>query len=463
MGCGGEASETSEGSFGSTTVMPTTTTGTSAGPETETQTGEPTDTETESTSETETGVEPVCGDGVVDPGEDCDDANADDADACLSTCTAASCGDGVVQLDVEGCDDGNDIDSDACTSVCQVAECGDGFVEEGSEACDDGNTDDGDSCTNACQEATCGDGILGPGEQCDDGNANDDDDCTTACAPASCGDGVVQAANGEECDDANEDNTDACLSTCLTATCGDGELYAGVEECDDGNEENIDGCLDTCSVARTCKYILDSVANPPSTVYMIDPDGPEGATAFPTFCDMGADGGGWTLLGRTIKTGLTNEERDTVRMGNWQVYTADGYGDPMIGSRIYWMPLQRWHELTNEYTTNVVRIVDSSYEMRMQNFSIADDTNKYAINWLAPVDGYIEMVNVVKGQAFTTHDQDNDTWGNNCAKDNVGFNGGWWYTNCYQLSMLHNNNNVYSWRSNITNSVTTHAIWFREQ
>ncbi len=403
---------------------------------------------------------PVCGDGVVDPGEDCDDGNSEDGDACLSTCVAASCGDGVVYAGVENCDDGNAEDGDSCTNACEEAVCGDGIVYEGVEGCDDGNDEDTDACTNACQEAICGDGILGPGELCDDGNDNDADECSNSCALASCGDGVVQ--DGEECDDGNVENTDDCLNTCLIASCGDSVIQEGVEECDDGNAENNDACLETCTIPRTCKDILNQVQNPPSTLYQIDPDGTGDNTPFEVFCDMGADGGGWTLLGRTIKTGLTAEERDTVRMGTWEDYTTLGYGDPMIGSRIYWMPLQRWHELTTAYTANVVRIVDSSTEMRMANFTIADANLKYAINWLGPVNGYLEMVNAVKGQAFTTHDQDNDTWGNNCAKDNVGFNGGWWYTDCYQLSMLHSNNNVYSWRSNISHSVTTHAIWFRE-
>ena len=40
---------------------------------------------------------PYCGDGeVTAPREECDDADADDQDACPSTCLAASCGDGFV-------------------------------------------------------------------------------------------------------------------------------------------------------------------------------------------------------------------------------------------------------------------------------------------------------------------------------------------------------------------------------
>jgi cysteine-rich repeat protein len=65
----------------------------------------------------------VCGDGVVDPGEECDDGNADDTDACLSSCLNASCGDGVVQAGVEECDDGNDFDKDFCSNSCTKVPC----------------------------------------------------------------------------------------------------------------------------------------------------------------------------------------------------------------------------------------------------------------------------------------------------------------------------------------------------
>jgi cysteine-rich repeat protein len=91
-----------------------------------------------------------CGNGVIDPGEDCDDANPDDDDECLSTCVAAECGDGILQTGVEDCDDGNDDDTDECPSTCVPASCGDGFVQDGVEDCDDGNNDDGDDCSADC-------------------------------------------------------------------------------------------------------------------------------------------------------------------------------------------------------------------------------------------------------------------------------------------------------------------------
>ena len=49
----------------------------------------------------------MCGDGMVDDGEECDDGNDVETDECLGTCVAAKCGDGVPQDGVEECDDGN--------------------------------------------------------------------------------------------------------------------------------------------------------------------------------------------------------------------------------------------------------------------------------------------------------------------------------------------------------------------
>ena len=66
--------------------------------------------------------------------------------------------------------------------------CGNGVVDEG-EICDDGNKETefppyaaGD-CIDDCSMvlATCNDGNLDPGEDCDDGNADSKDECTTSC------------------------------------------------------------------------------------------------------------------------------------------------------------------------------------------------------------------------------------------------------------------------------------------
>ena len=61
--------------------------------------------------------------------------------------------------------------------------CGDGNVDPG-EQCDDGNNVDGDSCSSTCElPPRCGDGNVDPGEQCDDGNNIDGDSCSSTCGP----------------------------------------------------------------------------------------------------------------------------------------------------------------------------------------------------------------------------------------------------------------------------------------
>ena len=63
-----------------------------------------------------------CGDGIlqITAGEQCDDGNQNNNDACLNTCVAASCGDGIVQTGVEGCDDNNTTNGDGCSTSCQT-------------------------------------------------------------------------------------------------------------------------------------------------------------------------------------------------------------------------------------------------------------------------------------------------------------------------------------------------------
>jgi cysteine-rich repeat protein len=102
----------------------------------------------------------TCGNGLVEPGESCDDADFDDTDDCPSNCQTASCGDGFLWAGFEICDDGNADDTDACPGSCEPANCGDGYVWAGMETCDDANLDDTDACLSSCDLATCGDGDL---------------------------------------------------------------------------------------------------------------------------------------------------------------------------------------------------------------------------------------------------------------------------------------------------------------
>jgi cysteine-rich repeat protein len=233
---GDDTSSSTSGGPLTTTVAPTT----NEPGSTSSSSGEPPAT---TTSTTTTGAPPVCGDGVQDPGEACDDGDADDTDDCLQGCVLASCGDGLVHAGVEACDDGNDIEDDGCDSACMLASCGDGEVD-GAEACDDGNQLDTDACLGTCQLATCGDGKVHFGvEACDDAGMSPT--CNSDCSPATCGDNITNDAAGEACDEG--EMTATCDADCTLAECGDSTLspLAG-EECDDGNLSDNDDCSSLC-------------------------------------------------------------------------------------------------------------------------------------------------------------------------------------------------------------------------
>jgi len=84
-----------------------------------------------------TPTDPVCGDGVIEGGEQCDDGNTNPGDLCSATCIIEECGNGV-QDPMELCDDGNLVDGDGCNQYCTIEICGDGTIQD-NEQCDDHN------------------------------------------------------------------------------------------------------------------------------------------------------------------------------------------------------------------------------------------------------------------------------------------------------------------------------------
>ncbi|HEY0132582.1 MAG TPA: hypothetical protein VGB85_00845 [Nannocystis sp.] len=138
---------------------------------------EPTTSGATSTSGTTEEAAQTCGDGVLDPGEGCDEGidNAIYA-ACTDECQLNVCGDSKVHVGVETCDEGSEnVDTGYCRSDCQLGICGDGFVFAALESCDAGgaNGPEYGQCDESCTINRCGDGELDVGhEQCDDGALN---------------------------------------------------------------------------------------------------------------------------------------------------------------------------------------------------------------------------------------------------------------------------------------------------
>jgi len=95
-----------------------------------------------SSSEALTAGAAGCGDGIVDPGEECDDTIAGNGDTryCTTDCTLNVCGDGKLFVGWELCDEGSG-NSDAYGSICDAhctpgARCGDSKLQPEFETCD---------------------------------------------------------------------------------------------------------------------------------------------------------------------------------------------------------------------------------------------------------------------------------------------------------------------------------------
>jgi len=227
----------------------------------------------------------VCGNGNLEPKEECDDGNLVNGDGCTNLCKKenVTCGDNVISLN-EICD-GSNLNGKTCLDY--------GFSNAGILRCSSNCS--GFDITGC--HSVCGDGKKEPGEDCDDSNLVNGDGCSSTCIYeiAQCGD---SRKNGNEvCDDTDlggktcldygfsNANTLKCDLNCLSYDttschniCGDSKKEPG-EECDDGNLNDGDGCSHKCELETKSdlslnyirgNMIIDGVAAIKGTPYKVE-------------------------------------------------------------------------------------------------------------------------------------------------------------------------------------------------
>ncbi|RXG50954.1 Tenascin-R [Armadillidium vulgare] len=131
------------------------------------------------------------------------------------------------------------------------------------------------------------------------------------------------------------------------------------------------------------------------------------------FCEQDTDGGGWTVI--QYRYDFAKRENFYRR---WTEYKL-GFGNL---ENEFWLGVDNIHALVSDslmelridledYEGNIIRWANYSY------FQISDESNKYKID-LGDYSGDAgDGLTYHLGNKFTTHDQDNDAWDENCARD----------------------------------------------
>jgi hypothetical protein len=158
---------------------------------------------------------------------------------CLHDGTGANCNTNFTDAAPGACN--TDLTNTTCTKGCATPLCGDGIVEAG-EQCDHGTGHNGvspDTCTATCQNNTCGDGYVGGAEECDNGGSNNNSaDCLATCVKSKCGDthtNSIGPNNKELCDASDPSTTPGtCSGACCPTTANltlstDAERFAAAE------------------------------------------------------------------------------------------------------------------------------------------------------------------------------------------------------------------------------------------
>ena len=147
---------------------------------------------------------------------------------------------------------------------------------------------------------------------------------------------------------------------------------------------------------------------------------------------METDGGGWTVFQRR-QDGSVDFYR------NWTDY-ENGFGN-LTGE--FWLGLGKINRLTKEQS-NTLRVDLGDFDgntsyAQYTTFSVGNSTTEYTLT----VGGYSgtagdSLTNgtnpngLHNGMKFSTRDNDNDNWANNCA---LILHGAWWFNACFYSNL----------------------------
>ena len=188
-------------------------------------------------------------------------------------------------------------------------------------------------------------------------------------------------------------------------------------------QAKITATLSKAYSARTGLYEISSVCDQDSRSFLLTP---ERLPVMEARCDMESDGGGWMVILR--------RKSDTSPQVNfnrtWTEY-ENGFGDL---NTEFWYGLRNIHCLTTRDTVQLQVQLNYSNGTELtwtyHHFRVHGAQNDYRLHVgkAEGPSGFHDAMMIHNGKPFSTFDNDNDDFGENCA---TRYGGGWWFKGCY--------------------------------
>ena len=189
--------------------------------------------------------------------------------------------------------------------------------------------------------------------------------------------------------------------------------------------------LDMMTLKSCCDLVSLPLSKAPSAVYQIMTNcscGSPFTAAVDVYCDMDTSGGGWMVIQKNKKDGVKTFNK------KWKDF-EEGFGD-LTGDKL-WYGLKTLNCFTESVQWELR--IDFQFEnktcshLHYKQFKVGNSSDEYPLTTggftgTIPTDPFV--THPLNGMKFSTADNDNDKYSDNCA---YARSVGWWHNRCSNI------------------------------